>query len=455
MPNQQSVDSDIVTAIFNEGTSGAISIDNFTSYSLESDFFVPADSFQFTIADDRADQLNNKIQIGSPITIRVNNAPQLIGYVDKIDYSYSRNAGTILKIEGRDALGLMSDSIVPPDLGFSSNTTIKDILTNLFDIFDLIIDENSLNDSVKLSAASAGLVGTASRSKTPTAIAKSWLRQINHQIKPRKEEGYLAYAIRISKELGLHIKLIPGTNTVYVNTPVYDRYNLIPFILSNKGSEDIFEIALPGYTNYNFQNNIINGKLDINWRDQPSIIIAEISAAQQPDYRIDSMKSIYVNELVGYDEDGLTYDFIHDTLKNLSKGKGYREIPKNSDLFYALPNLLLNQPKTISTISRPMFLFDEHGSNQEELDFFVLCKMAEKQNKFFTLQYEVKDHSQNLGEQKAIWNTNQMVTLNDVKLGITNNYWLQKRVFTKSRSGGTKTELTLKLPYIYNYYVTN
>src|ERR1700674_2913958 len=103
--------------------SKSITIGNWTSYNVERDFFVPADAFTLVCEDDRADQLNNDIQLGMKVRLRVNNNTVLIGYVDDFQYTYNRSSGKQLTITGRDVLGMASDATVFPNLNQNRNVT--------------------------------------------------------------------------------------------------------------------------------------------------------------------------------------------------------------------------------------------------------------------------------------------------------------------------------------------
>ena len=445
-----SVDSDSVTADFNIGGE-TLSIDDFTTYHIESDFMVPADHFTFTIEDDRASQLTNKIQIGSPLTVKINGAPQLVGYVDHISFKYDRH-GAVLTISGRDALGLMSDSTCNPGLQYDASTSIKKILTDLFTIFNLT---PTINDAADLTVATAGLQGLAVHNKQPKAIAKSWARKLGRQVRPKKEEGYLEYAIRLSKELGLYIKLTPGSSNVNVNTPTYDRTTAVAFQLTNR-------FAQFGNT---ARNNVLAGDLAVDWTKQPSCVVAEMEGGNSnPIYRRDVTKVLALNELTAFD----SFDFdpndqdevlaavnsnTYDILQQF-QGFGYMLVPINIGLLNSIPSLLKIQPD-VGQLSRPMFTFDRDASTAEELEFFTLEKLASHQNHFMKLDYTVKDHTFT-GQDgfKLIWTPNTMVYVRDDRFNLDGNYWLQKRVFSKSRHEGTLTKLELRLPYIYNFYVT-
>ena len=442
-----SVDSDTVTAIFNQGTVDQFTVNNFTSYVIERDFFVPVDAFMLTIEDDRADELRKDIIVGAPITISINEHAQLVGFVEKVDYSYSRS-GSVLTLHGRDALGLMADSITPPNNNFNSKSTIKQILIALFQDFNITVGTYSINDAADLSVATAGLVGTANRGKTPNAIAKGWLRSINRQIKPRKEEGYLQYAMRLCKEVGLNIKLLPGTSKIFVNTPIYDRESQPLYQLTNIFADSS---GTGGSTGTSKNNNVITGAINLDWQKQPSIIVSEMSGSQQPTFKRDTLKIVQVNEITAYAANGFPYPAITKTVNLLAKTYGYYRVPTNDALVAALPDLVTDQPNVVGTTARTAFLFDEHATKLDELQFFTLKKMAEKQNEFLKLEYVVKDHTFN----GFIWNTNLMCKVHDDRLEVYATYWIQKTVFKKSRHEGTTTEISLRLPYVWEFYATD
>jgi hypothetical protein len=445
-----SVDSNTVRADFIVNGK-LVPIDNFTTYSLESDFFVACDSFHLTIEDDRAEQLNKQIQVGSPIVISVDNHAQLAGYVDKITLSYSRGGGSTLSISGRDYLGAMSDATCNPNLKYTSQQTIKSILEDLFDIFALT---PTISNAAQLTVATGGYVGTATHSKSAKGAAKSWARKINRQIKPAKEEGYLEYAMRLSKEVGLNIKMMPGTTFVSVNTPTYDRDTGPDFFLTNKAANDVFVDKAT--------NNIIDGSMSADWQKQPSCIISELAGgSSNPTYRRDIPKIIQVNEIVAFKTDVQHEDVgikdkwithLQDDIKSIiidGLGPDSKLEPLNGGLMFSLPTLLQNQPY-VGNVCRPMFSFDSEGSSAEELEFFAMSKMAKHQNEFLNLEYTVKDHKNN----GKIWNVDTMTVINDTRLQVFGIFWLQKRIFSKSRSGGTITKLQFRLPYVYNFYAT-
>jgi prophage tail gpP-like protein len=79
-------------------------IENFVSYSVESDLFVADDAFRLELANPEI-----KIVEGLQCELYVNDRLELTGIVDRISESYDK-AGKKLTLEGRDLLGLLNDT---------------------------------------------------------------------------------------------------------------------------------------------------------------------------------------------------------------------------------------------------------------------------------------------------------------------------------------------------------
>lgn len=431
------------------------SIKNVTSYSLDSDFFMPADGFTLEIGDDRADQLNKNINIGSRVAISINDNPQLIGYVDKIQYSYNRGGGKILHIQGRDALGTIGDSICHPSLKLAQDDTTITSLNKIFDIgsswskgyfnnsnpYGLYgLTSLSIDDRFSATKAIGGNVGIKARTgKTLRSLVKNLQHAIDHLIRPRHEEGIMQFAQRIAHQSGLEIKLARGgTFEVLINSPIYTR-DTPPLYQLIKQSN-------------NPKNNVITGSMDVNWTKQPTVIVGEVVASGGL-YRKEDRKVICINELTGYQR-GLapTLDNalpqVKEFVNSTTTKYGYYLMEPNVNLITSIPNTIIN---LIPSTYRPMFLYDENIASFEELKFAVAKKMAQYQNDFFTLHYTVENHTNN----GNIWQPNQLVNVIDDTFDPNNSvgsvYWIKRVTFTKSRGGGTKTNLELKLPFIYAF----
>lgn len=392
---------------------------------------------------------------------------------------------------------------------FDKNTTLKQallaILVNgLTPITNIIIDDSIGN--ITLQTAVGLKIGGKSKAKTGRGLTKRFSSALARLCKPEKSESYLHYAARLVKHAGCFIKCMPGTdNTLLVSPPTYDRIGTVPPFYLNHS-----------YVNPS-NNNCHEGKMRVSYKDQPSVIIGECTSGDAT-LRKQTFKIVCINELTGYipgstslnvntalptisqaigllttgvpgtgkatiktipfisqetiGENGNPYqgtfsnnngatDFAKATgqgaqLVNNSEGStiiniipptGYYLLPPNTDLYNALNRTVIGVQ---TNFSRPLYYQDYNAQTNEELMFAVAEMMADFQDKFFSLDYRVDQHTNN----KAIWNTNLMVTVTDDAFApnnqsVANQYWIQKVNFIKSRSGGTETLLQLNLPYTH------
>lgn len=126
---------------------------------------------------------------------------------------------------------------------------------------------------------------------------------------------------------------------------------------------------------------------------------------------------------------------------------GYYLLPPNVDLYNVLNRTIIGVQ---TNFSRPLYYVDYNAQTPEELMLGVSELMADFQDKFFSLEYTLDQHTNN----NVVWTPNLMVSVTDNAFApgnssVSNTYWIQKVNFTKSRSGGTETHLTLNLPYTH------
>lgn len=422
-------------------------IDNWTSYSFESDFFVPADGFSFELADDRVEQLKNKIRIGDKVVLLIDDIFQCVGLIDKIKMSYDRSTGTILTISGRDKLGRVCDATTTPEIqsNIKANSTYQQIFQSIFNNFGLF-DIKEDDDGIDAKASSGGKEGKAGKPSTGRKSRRKKSAQINYQLKPYKNEGYMEYALRLCHRNGWNIKLSVDGQSVLIFPPSYDRDTGIQYKLYH---------LLQDKDNL---NNIKSGSLDVNWSKLPSVIIAE-GLSGGGSFRKSSNKCVYVNDISGYDINGNPLsDGSGNPKTDLAalikayQSKGSQIITFNAKLKLSLPSAIFGVNTDLKIAPQAaLFLYDQEAHGADELEFFTRKKMYEYQESFFTLHYVVDGHRNKASNDNSIWAINTLVNVQDETFGCNGQYWIKKRTFTKTRDGGTKTTLELKLPYIYDF----
>lgn len=494
---------DQVTVEFADADGNIIdSVSNWTSYSIERDFFNPIDSFMLEMADARADSLMSQIAIGMKVIFKVLNHSIMVGFIDSFDlYTDRGSSGKRLVIRGRDRMGMLFDSSIYPNLGsttiqetyqFKATDTLEKVVKTILasapgiDPDKIYIDD----DSKDLTAATGFGIGIRSRGKTGRGLSKSFSSNLGHLLKPEKGETYLGYLSRICTRAGCEIKMQPGTDdSVYIGPPIYER-NSTPSDRPNKYAafaavgQPVFWLmrrtinessnapnhaTALGSSQFSSSNNVISAKMTVDYKDQPSIIIAEGNHGG-PTFKKVTRKVICLNELTAWDrKPGLkpSLDNARPSVKQavdvLTSGStGYTLLGVNQDLYNAVPTTIANLQ---TTVSRPKYIVDYNSQTEDELKFYVAQLMAHYQDRYFGIEYEVMGHTDtssdpfffNAAGWGAVWAPNLMVFVNDDQFDPKNTmfglYWIRKIVLIRDRSGGTRTRIHITLPYTHLYNI--
>jgi len=181
-------------------------------------------------------------------------------------------------------------------------------------------------------------------------------------------------------------------------------------------------------------NNVEDGFRSINAEVQPSCLLT-VGQSSGSDMAKIRLKCIAINELVSVYPDGSISADVQDII---ARYPGIKVLPLRKQLI----------PTTDRVVSRrkpvPVFLKDDESKSLEQLAAFTRRRLSEKQREYFSVTYTVKGHT--YGEQYP-YAINTNVEVEDDYLDIYENLWVQSRTFTKSRGGGTKTELQLIRPF--------
>lgn len=440
-------------------TSYSYVLGNLTSYTIERDFFGGPNTFSIEAEDDRANQLFEFIAIGKKITFQATSGQIiLVGFIDSFTFTPNRSSGTHLSVRGRDRLGMLSDSSIYPNLGSSTTTStyqFKPTDTLLHVVGTILksapgITEVSIDDDHKGLTAQTGFgIGVRSQGKTGRGLKRSFNSNLNRLLKPEKGESYLTYLKRIATRAGCEVNMYPGSdNIILISPPAYDR--------SSPGQPNWSIIR--NITTNTIANNVLESTLTVDYKDQPSIIIAE-SSTGGPTFKKSIKKVICINELTGYARQlnlklSLTNAIanVQDAVDDLTSGtNGYPALTPNQDLY---DSFFATNIQTSTFVSRPKYMVDNNSQTIEELQFFIAELMAHFQDRFLVLEYEVQGHSQN----GHFWAPNLMVKVQDEAMspfgGINTNLWIKRVVFTRDASNGCRTHLTLTLPYTHSYNIS-
>lgn len=468
---------DELTAIFfSQDTKNQVIVQNITSYTLTSDFFVEPDAFAIEIEDDRVQQVIDNVAIGCQVQFFINlSTPVMFGYIDSMEVSGTRGGtGRKVSIRGRDILGLAQDATIRPNIAgnasnnfqFKPNSRFSSIIQTIFSDFSQIGSVVSNDDQFsQLTAATGFRTGIRRVGKTARGLQSSFNHSFQHIIKPvahrsihnagyNHYESYLQYAKRLCDLAGFHLKMVPGSGTVggpnnqtlFCGNPIYDRQDS-----SGQYGAASFQFSLIRSLDDNDskKNNILSGGMKVSWINQPSVIIGEMTAGNGQ-YAKQNKKVICINELTGYVNGNNSTEVLQSVREFISdlQAQGYPTLEINQALRDAIPNSLANVQS--NNICRPMWFGDEYAFDLQELKWKVAQRMSQFQEKFLTLNYEVYGHSQ----EGNVWQPNLMINVQDDIVDPNSStagkqYWIRKRVFTRTRGQGTRTALELSLPYVF------
>jgi hypothetical protein len=235
--------------------------------------------------------------------------------------------------------------------------------------------------------------------------------QLN-DMQPHFGEGAVEFILRIIKRLGLTIRVNALGDTVLVTSPVWNSTPTHQLVHRRTG--------VCSYVEGTAQRSTVH---------QPSIIIAQ-GTGGGGQFSRDRMKVAAINELTGLDEAGQMLPSVVDVLGRWPEA-----------------NLLPLRPELVQISRTPpkhglctaLYLVDDEARTLAQLQSYVRRELATRQKTGTAMSTTVYGHTQD-GHPFAV---NTLVDVDDDVLGLHEPMWVMERTFSKSRSAGTTTTLTL------------
>lgn len=371
-------------------------IDTFLEYSFHSDFLQQPQTFSFTMAGASLDaSLKAQIKIGAKVALYVDNNLQATGYIDNVSHRYDRSGGYILTLEGRDALGYAIHGHIDDRIQFSSQMTLLQLLQAVFRPFGF---KEYLSDVDANRNVLTGAIHGIGRTKKGRPIKSAKL----HECQPKFGEGAYAFAARVAQRFGFHIWASADGGTIIVGEPEYEQ-------------DPLYQIH-HRIDDGGFRNNVLDGTITYDGT-QPAILYCWGEAGDVPFRKSHTSCGIY-NPFV------TSPDFTDIKKRRPEVTKFLNEI----------------RPDAIVTpFARPMYLHDDDAHTQEQLEAYAKREMSLYTRKSLVCQYSVAGHTSN----RHPWTVDTIVEVDDEYGSVHEPMWIQERTFTKSRSSGTRTSLTL------------
>lgn len=426
-------------------------ITSIETLSCTSSMTVPCDAFNFTVRGDETDA-QASLKPGVKIQIQVNGRPQLTGYIDKRMERAARG-GSVITLSGRDILGPVVDSNVDPKTKFTDTMSVADVLAATLAPFGIttIYNDGAINVNVQSGAVqkpsftestvkvqvpqeklnSDGTTTTSystSSAKLKTSSKKPELSAKDiKKLKPHEGEGTYQFLDRVLKRFGLRMWAAADGSGVIIDAPDF----------TGTPQQTIRHSRNDGTS-----NNAIDPEATWDLGSQPACVVARGVGGADPEGDRTTIRVIAINELVGTDTSGQPLQVIKDVMARYKDAKVVDQRPQ-------LQPFRSHYADTL--VARPLFLKDDESKDTDQLQSFVRHELAMRQQKALSYRTGIKGFTEN-GVPFAI---NTMVAMADEVSSISDPLYVLEREFKKDRSGGTKTQLSLILPYTLDFGVKN
>jgi prophage tail gpP-like protein len=397
-----------------------IELAEFTEYSFVSNFLEPSDRFSFTIgASSFTPAMSAAVQPGAAVKLSINGLVQASGYIDSVEKSASRGSGMQWRIEGRDRLGQVVDACADPTKSLTESMTLLEGMKTLFKPFgwtqdDQFIESNETNQQLR--------TGVHRRHKFATSDAKGFGRRAIksaklHQLRPNPREGVFEFASRISQRFGLWIWTSADGEKLIVGQPAFD---VAPYYKIVRTAQPSNEAA----------TNVLEGAVKFDLAEQPTHIVAD-AHTHGGEFGWSRTKVILINTAV--------------QIRNQAPDYIPPAVQKYKDAgAVVLPAPVFSDSATITAPQeRILYLNDGESQTVEHLAAFAFREMALLQRRSLSVHYKVEGHGQVTEEGFVPWTIDTTVDVDDEVAGLKERLYVLGRTFSKSRSGGTTTDLEL------------
>lgn len=391
------------------------STENFISYSIESDFSLGSDSFEFVLYDENRERLRRQTTPWNIVSIYVNGHLQLNGRID------SRTGdGSRVTIKGRDKLAEMIGSSISPSDKFTKGQDL----------------------------AAAILSATLS-------YGINEVEPLGNNLMRSTQTGIPGFQKAPSKDYRT------ATVSETTSTPSGDVYSFIQSVVELKGftiqpSISRFKLAIcapeynqdPSYGFFrysgdnNFQNTILSGTVVEDWSKVPTVTSCKKKLGH-------GKGKHFVN--AGSEQS----TFGPDAFSPIGKNPRIREVIYGKDFKESIAIEHIWRPKNegvqdnITKMYRPLIIDSKEAKTQEELDNTLRRAIAERLKDTLVCEYTLPGHTDpNTG---AIYAIDTTATVIDEPENVNEVLWIESRKLYKSDGGPTLTTVTLIRPEAFAF----
>jgi len=392
-----------------EVVGSGVKIDRWVDYSFNSNFLMPTDAFNFTVAGDIINTKNREALVpGAEIRCTVNGAIQVSAYISSIGWRQSRTGGTEMVISGKDKMASLIDSGIDPLLKFNSGMNLLQFLAAVFAPFGYSEGNFIISNEENVGVMSKNIQGVKTRRANigSTGGGKP-LKSFNiHQLRPYPNEGAFQFAARVSQRLGLWLWLSADGKDIIASKPNYDQSAVYNITRGFQGG-----------------NNVLAGDVVFDASEQPSVIIAD-GFSGGFEFGPSRMRAYCENPWIDVDNSA--------TLAKYAKAGMVKVVIPFTGKKIKIPN------------AKPMWLHDDEAKTPEQLQNFTRREMSLRLHRGLDVRVTVKGHSQKslVDGVDTIWAVDRITHFVDEVSNVNEDMWILARTFKKSRAG-TTTDLQL------------
>jgi prophage tail gpP-like protein len=243
---------------------------NWDGYEIALDMFKPGSPWTFGLwhsdaADSAWRRMLIEAQLGAPVVVEIDGAPQLNGRIEERVVKVDRPNGAVLTISGRDLSGPAIDWDVDPRVSVRGRT-LEDVLDTVF---------RPLGIDVVVSADAAETVLTQAHARPGGRVARTARRAPRRQVvdlaKPKPGERVWQFADAVVRRIGYMMWVAPspeGRLAVVVDVPNYEQLASYRFERRLRGG-----VVTP-------DSNILESEYTASIRDVPTHVYAFGRAAR-------------------------------------------------------------------------------------------------------------------------------------------------------------------------------
>jgi prophage tail gpP-like protein len=420
---------------------GDVELTVWKEFSVNSHFLTPTDAFHFVVGDEfLTDEILDLLVPGRRCQLLLDGAPQMTGYIDRVDTMGDRHSGNVVHIGGCDVFSAIVRSEIDPRTRYPEKTPLDKLLEDTcrpfgFTRFEI---DNAANIDVAANRALHSIkpARKATKHKTRRPAAKTLKQYPLQKCRPHHGETYFQFLGRLTQREGLWMWPTVDGEGIVVGKPNYDQAPAGQLRRKRGGAT----------------NNILRGGIIRDGTDQPSFIVA---TGRVPPKIVEHTKTMVVidnpltgiKNIVGNAPQRLAgTNLANSQLAAAGETGSFSEaaVQRHKEL-YKYTERIPTQPLQVvntyaSLVARPKYVRDDDSHTMAQLRRFAMRQMSLHLRHAFCAHYEIMGFTFDNG---VIPQVDQIVDVADDRSRFSGPLWVLSRTFNKSRSGGSTTTLEM------------